>query len=125
MERPHALLNAGPTTTRLLIKRGRDQILRAVLPAATVPAGPHRHAAPALLEAVALWCQAPVHVVLCAEDLEFLLRLGLVDGLYEPIDTLHYTVEVRGRDRDRRRPRRIKGVGSFVDIRQLVLGGGR
>jgi uncharacterized lipoprotein YddW (UPF0748 family) len=61
--------------------------------------------------------------VLSAADAESWCRLGLVDELYVSVDTVHYTVELRHPSRER--PQRIRGLGSFTDLRQLVLGGVR
>jgi hypothetical protein len=85
--------------------------------------GPHPRALPTLLEAMALWYQTPVHAVLCATDEASWCRLGLLDDLCLSADTVHYTVELRHRERERRQ--RIAGLSSFDDLRQLVLGGVR
>jgi hypothetical protein len=61
--------------------------------------------------------------VLCATEEVSWYRLGLLDELYLSADTVHYTVELRQRERERRQ--RIAGLGSFDDVRQLVLGGVR
>ena len=45
------------------------------------PTTPHPRALPTLLEALALWYQAPVHAVLCATEEASWCRLGLLDDL--------------------------------------------
>jgi hypothetical protein len=121
--RPTAILKGGPALTRVLVRVDGDEVLKAVLRPGSSP--PHTQAIPKLLEAMALWHQAPLHVVLSAREADSWFRLGLVDGLFEPFDTLHYTVEMRAPARDRRRRHRIDGLGSFADLRQLELGGVR
>lgn len=121
MIRPIAILKTGPRSTRVLVRHGEDEVLKAVLPIPSTQ--PHARALPTLLEAMALWHQAPVHAVLCATEQESWFRLGLVDPFYLGADTVHYTVELRERAMDR--GQRIAGLGSFEDLRQLVLGGVR
>jgi hypothetical protein len=102
------------------VKVDDDEVLKAVL---LTPTTPHPRALPTLLEAMALWYQAPVHAVLSATDEASWCRLGLLDELCLSADTVHYTVELRQRERERRQ--RIAGLGNFDDVRQLVLGGVR
>jgi hypothetical protein len=118
--RPTALLKTSPRSTKILMRVDGDEVLKAVLPTQSTP---HPRALPTFLEAMALWHQAPVHAVLCAAEEESWCRLGLLDKLFLSVDTVHYTVELRRRDHDRRQ--RISGLGSFVDLRQLELGGVR
>ena len=75
--------------TRLLTMRGTREVLRARL----APA-PHRWAAPLLLESLALWCQQPVRVVLCAESAALSSNLQLTDDLGFEQGTLFYEVEL-------------------------------
>jgi hypothetical protein len=121
MLRPTAILKTSPESTRVLVRSGDDEVLKARLPSLS---SPHRLALPMLLEAMALWHQAPVHAVLSAPEPESWFRLGLVDGLCVGLDSIHYTIELREPGRSRRR-RRIDGLGSFVDLRQLELRGVR
>jgi hypothetical protein len=118
--RPIAVLKTNPRSTKILVKVDDDEVLKAVL---LTPTTPHPRALPTLLEAMALWYQAPVHAVLSATEEASWCRLGLLDELCLSADTVHYTVELRQRDRERRQ--RISGLGSFEDLRQLVLGGVR
>jgi hypothetical protein len=118
--RPTAFLKTSPHATKILVRLDDDEVLKAVL---LTPRTPHPRALPTLLEAMALWYQAPVHAVLCATEEASWCRLGLLDDLCLSADTVHYTVELRQRERERRQ--RIAGLGSFDDLRQLVLGGVR
>ena len=63
---PIALLTTTPLVTRILVRMDDDVVLKAAL----LPCywGPHRRALPTLLEAMALWHQAPVRVVVSARD---------------------------------------------------------
>ena len=79
--------------TRLLATRGRREVLRARL---APPSRAHRWAAPLLLESLALWCQQPVRVVLCAESEALSSDLQLTDDLGFEQDTLFYEVEMLG-----------------------------
>jgi hypothetical protein len=121
MIRPTAILKANARSLRALVRLDDDEVLKAVLP--RLSSLPHPRALPTLLEAVSLWCQAPVRAVLCATEAESWSRLGLLDELELGVDTVHYTVELR--DRARGRGQRIAGLGNFDDLRQLVLGGVR
>lgn len=118
--RPTAFLKTSLHATKVLVRLDDDEVLKAVL---LTPRAPHPRALPTLLEAMALWYQTPVHAVLCATDEASWCRLGLLDDLCLSADTVHYTVELRQRERERRQ--RIAGLGSFDDLRQLVLGGVR
>jgi hypothetical protein len=118
--RPMAFLKTGPHSTKILVRLADDEVLKAVL---LTTATPHPRALPTLLEALALWYQVPVHAVLCASEEASWCRLGLLDDLFLSADTVHYTVELRERVRERHQ--RIAGLGSFDDLRQLVLGGVR
>ena len=118
--RPTAFLKTSPHSTKVLVRLGGEEVLKAAL---LTPRTPHPRALPTLLEAMALWYQAPVHAVLCATVVAWWCRLGLLDDLCLSVDTVHYTVELRQRERERRQ--RIVGLGNFDDLRQLVLGGVR
>lgn len=120
--RPTVFLKTSAGSTKILVRSDRDEVLKAVLPPAATP--PHPRALPTLLEAMALWYQAPAHAVLCATEQAWWCRLGLLDDLYLGADTVHYTVELRQRGHERR-PQRIAGLGSFDDLRQLTLRGVR
>lgn len=116
--RPTAILKMSSRSTRVLVRLGDDDVLKAILPP---PSGtPHPRALATLLEGLALWHQAPVRVVVAAADLAAWFSHGLVDELWVSVDSVHYTVEVRYPDEDRHQ--RIAGLGSFRDLRQLELG---
>jgi hypothetical protein len=118
--RPTAFLKTSPHSTKILVRLDDDEVLKAVL---LTPRTPHPRALPTFLEAMALWYQVPVHAVLCATEEASWCRLGLLDDLCLSADTVHYTVELRQRERERRQ--RIAGLGNFDDLRQLMLGGVR
>ena len=120
MIRPTAILKTSPRSTRMLVRVHDDDVLKAALmPSPTL----HPRAVPMLLEALSLWHQAPVRVVLCAAESAAWCRLGLLDDLGCGLETVHYTVEVRGYWRDP--PQRIAGFGDFRDLRRLAAGGAR
>ena len=115
--RPTAILKTSPHSTRVLVRLGNDEVLKAILPAPPLP--PHVRALPTLLEALSLWHQAPVRAVLSAAEQESWFRLGLVEPLELGCATVHYTVELLHREPGR--GQRITGLGSFADLRQLEL----
>lgn len=114
-----AILTTSPEVTRIQIRADDDVVLKAALLPHSWP--PHRRALPTLLEAMALWHQVPVHAVISARDLASWSPLGLAEDLDGGAVTVHYTVEVR--EPGRRCGQRIRGMGAFVDVRQLDLGG--
>ena len=118
MIRPTAVLSTSQHSTRMLVQIQEHDVLKAAL---LPPPTAHPRALPTLLEALSLWHQAPLRVVLCAADAERWCQLGLLDGLWYGLDTVHYTVEVRGLWRDPRQ--RIAGFGDFRDLRRLAVGG--
>ena len=62
---PTALLTTTDGVTRILVRMDDDVVLKAAL----LPYwGPHLRAIPTLLEAMALWHQAPVRAVVSARD---------------------------------------------------------
>lgn len=103
------------------MRLGDDELLKAVLP--TPSTTPHPRALPSMFESIALWHQAPLHVVLSAAEEASWCKLGLLDEFFLAADAVHYTIELR--ERARARGQRIAGLGSFHDLRQLVLGGVR
>jgi hypothetical protein len=113
---PRLLIKPSPSRTRLLLMDGPDELLRAALP--PMPAA-HLRAVSTLLEGIALWTQRRLSVVLCADAEVASCVPDLCDGLGYGRETLHYAVEVF-EPRNRRR-----GLGSFRDLRQLVLVGVR
>ena len=86
---PTAILTTTPEVTRVLVRMDDDVVLKAAL----LPCywGPHRRSLPTLLEAMALWHQAPVHAVVSARDVASWSALGLaeeLDGGSRPRTTL-------------------------------------
>jgi len=118
---PTAILTTTPEVTRILVRMDDDVVLKAAL----LPCywGPHRRSLPTLLEAMALWHQAPVHAVVSARDVASWSALGLAEELDGGVATAHYTVEMRAPVRER--GQRIRGLGSFTDAQQLDLAGVR
>lgn len=107
--------------TRVLIQvDGQDVVIARLGPLRSA----HRHALRALLEAVALWHQQRVHVVLFVDDRSECSSTGLLDALEFGQETLHFDVEfvpVHGPDR----AKRLSGLGSFTKERQRLRAGGR
>ena len=107
-----------PGRVRLLATAGRTDILKAVLG----PAGQtHPRAAATLLEALALWHQQPLSVVLYVDEAADGSALELCDGLGFGQKTLHYEVDVVTAGLRSHRRRSLRGVGDFRDLRQLSL----
>lgn len=111
MGRPRLICKPKSTATRLLLMHDGEELVRAALPP---PSAYPRHlrAAPMLCEALALWLDQPLSIVLCAEEPDGLSGLGLCDDFGFGAKTLHYEVEVVNRRRS---------LGSFTDLRQLDL----
>lgn len=105
--------------TRLLLTAGADELLRAVLPPPSQLQ--YERAALMLLESLALWLNAKLHVVLSVDAKEAGCCLGLTDELGVGVRSLFFDVEVRDRRVRRRRGQRIRGIGDFTDLRQLRL----
>lgn len=106
-----------PQETRILMTEGPDDVLVARL--GPVTAAHHRWAAPMLLEAIALWQDRPLRVVLSAESEDYLYSLGLCDGLGLGLSSLHYVVDIVD-PREARRGRRLRGLGDFRDARRQL-----
>lgn len=107
------------TRTRVLLSHGTDELLRAILP----PPSAVRHAQAALtfLQGLSLWLDDKVHVVLSVDEREAGSCFGLTDELGLGMRSVYFDVEVRDRRVRRRRGQRIRGVGDFADLRQLLL----
>jgi hypothetical protein len=103
---------------RLLATAGRTDILKAILGPASKT---HPRAASMLLEALALWHQQPLSVVLYVDEDADGSALQLYDGLGFGQKTLHYEVGVVTAGLRNRRRRSLTGVGDFRDLRQLGL----
>ena len=105
--------------THVLMTRGRDEVLRAVL---APPSQMHCRAAPTLAEAMALWYQRRLSVVLYADVSEERFAIHLCDGLGFGVQNVHYDVSVLIPG-NRGRGRRLGGKGKFSDLRRLCLRG--
>ena len=115
MDRITVVIAPEPSQVRLLARRGRRDVMKAVLGS---PEQAHPRAAATLLEGLALWHQRALGVVLCADDPWSGSSLGLCDALGFGERKLHYEVGVAHLG-----PRRtLGGVGDFADLRQLDLG---
>lgn len=106
------------SSTRVLLTRGRDELMRAVLP----PPSEVRHEPSMirLLEGLSLCLDARLTVALCVAKSEAGFCLGLTDEFGVGARSLYYAVEVMPH---RRRGRRLHGVAGFGDVRQLRLWG--
>ena len=114
MDRITVVIAPEPTKVRLLARRGRHDLMKAVLGPAEQA---HPRAAATLLEGLALWHQQTLGVVLCADEPFAGCALGLCNALGFGEQNVHYEVGVAPRG-----PRRtIPGVGNFADLRQLEL----
>jgi hypothetical protein len=103
--------------TRLLVTRGRREVLRARL---APPSRAHRWAMPLLLESLALWCQQPLRVVLYAESEALSSGLRLVDDLGFGRCTLFYEVERLSPHPDA--GAEGEGCGGFDELRRWCRG---
>jgi len=112
MHRPVITLKPTALSTRLLLVRGQETALKAVLPP-TCDA--HPRAASTLLEALSLWYQRPVLAVLSADAQEHLSATGLCDEFGFGNTTVHYEVDVV--------ERRRRALGDFGDLRALARRG--
>lgn len=101
--------------TRILVMRGPDEIVRAVLGPASQT---HPRAAATLLEGLALWHQRALSVVLYVEETSCSSGLELYDGLGFGHRSVHYDVGVAVREH-RRRGARLGGFGDFRELRAL------
>ena len=119
MERLVVTMQPLPHETHVLAMLGKDEVMRAILGPTTRS---HPRAAPTLMEALALWHQRALSVVLCADVEACSSATRMLDDLGFGERTIHYDVEVALRAH-RRRGRRIHGLGHFADLRQLCLEG--
>jgi hypothetical protein len=108
--------------TRLLVVENRREVLKAVL---GPPSHVHPRAATTLLEALSLWYQTPLSVVLCADEQGSSSSLHLCDELGLGHKSLYFDIGVAFTERRRRRSscRALRGLGSFHDLRQLWFQG--
>ncbi len=112
-----ATITAQSASTRILIQSGGQDLLIARLGSLQ---SAHRHALRTLLEAVALWHEAQVRVVLCVDEQCDWERTGLLDALGFGRETLHLDIDVIPAQSARRRAKRIGGLGSFARERRQM-----
>jgi hypothetical protein len=119
MDQYTVTLMPSSSRTRMLLTHGPDELLRAVLPP---PPSIHRErAVPMLIEGLAQWVDAQIHVVLSVDAQDASFCLGLTDEMGCGARGLFYKVEVVEREVRRRRGARIRGIGDFADLRQLQI----
>ena len=114
-----AMVTASSTETRILVQDQTGDLLIARL-------GPlehaHRFALRSLLEAVALWEQQTIDVVLYADDCSDWSRTGLVDALDMAREAVLLKVELVP-FQGRHRAKRLSGLGSFKRERRCLRSG--
>ena len=113
-----ATVTASDAETRILIRTSIGDVLIARL-------GPlenaQRYALRSLLEAIALWEQQRVDVVLFADDRSDWQRTGLLDALDVARELALLRVQlVPAELRHRRAAKRLTGLGSFVQERDRL-----
>lgn len=115
---PIVLIAPSMAQTRLLVKHGNHEVLRAVLPS---PMFAHRRAASALLEGLSLWYQKRLSVVLCADEgADSSSALGLCDDAFDlPASNVFYEVGVAPIHPCRRR--RLGGPHDFRNLLRISL----
>lgn len=113
-ERITVTIKASGAETSLLVKQGPDELMIARLGPGSYA---HRRALPALMEALALWFQSRIYVVLCAQSEQAASSTGLVDGLGCGLGTLHFEVEV-ALPGPRRAGIRLRGLGNLRELRR-------
>ena len=94
---------------------------RTVLKARLSPLPSSRSALPALLEAIALWQGRPVHAVLVAGSEGAAFGTSLYRGYLRDSHNALYTLEYAEFPLRPRRRDDISGMGSFEDLRQMML----
>jgi hypothetical protein len=104
--------------TRLRVLQGASEQLRAVLPPLTHVRQPR--AVLALLEALALWTDSRVRVVLCASATASTYWLGLTDARGCGARSVFYEVQVVA-PREKRRSSQVHAFGDFEDMQQLSM----
>jgi len=105
--------------TRLLLTQGGDELLRARLPP---PASVYyENAVRNVLQGLSMWLNHKLHVVLSVDAEEAFYCLGLTDGLGFGERHVFFDVDVKVYQSRARRGARIRGLGDFSDMRQLLL----
>jgi hypothetical protein len=107
-----------PHATRVLAMAGPSET---ILKARLSPSPMHPRAMATLIEAVALWQGARVRAALCAAGSGEASDSSIFREAFTDFGSALYTLDwVPALDR-RRRHRDVSGVGSFADLRQLVM----
>jgi hypothetical protein len=107
-------VRATSVQTEILVKAGPDEMMIARLGA---PSFADKRALAALMEALAIWFQSRIYVVLCAASEEVASSTGLVDGLGCGLGMLHFEVDVV-LPGDRRPGVRLRGLGNLRELRR-------
>lgn len=112
-----ATVTSHSDSTRILVQVDGHDVLIARFRS---PHNAHRNALRTLLEAVALWHQQPVRVVLFADDRCDWERSGLLDALGFGHETLHYEVDIVPCHEGSIRAKRLAGLGGFAEERRRL-----
>ena len=122
MSSMRATVTASSCTPRVLVQDSLGDVLLARLGSIEHA---HRYALRMLLEAVALWEQQPVGIVLCADDSCDWYRMGLFEAVGVARETALLKVDlVPAELRPLRRATRLTGLGSFARERGLLRSSG-
>lgn len=117
-----ATVTASSCTTRLLVQDSLGDVLLARL---SPVEHAHRYALRMLLEAIALWEQQPMDVVLCADDSCDWHRAGLFEAIGVARETALLKIKVVPSElRPLRRANRLTGLGSFARERGYLRSSG-
>lgn len=119
MEPYTVVISPSPTSARVLMTRGPDELMRACLP--YPPRVWDERSMPAFLEGLALLLDSALRVVLFVDEQQAALCLGLTDEMGLGRKSLFYRVEVITRPVRRPRGQRIRGIGNFSDLRPVRL----
>ena len=117
--RLHLTVAVKAMETQLLLRQGRRERLKAVLPPACVLP---RDACSQLLQALAVSFGTPLSVALLADSHGAFQELGLCNRYGVGDHTLHYRVEVV--EPGDRPALRLSGVGNFERLRTVTRGVG-
>lgn len=118
MSSMRATVTASSCTTRVLVQDSLGDVLLARLGSIEHA---HRYALRMLLEAIALWEQQPLGVVLCADDSCDWHRAGLFEAIGVARETALLKVEIVPSElRPIRRATRLTGLGSFARERGFL-----
>ena len=105
--------------TRLLLTEGPDELLRAKLPPPSCVY--YEDAVRSFLQGLSMWLDHRLLVVLSVDARDASCCLGLTDNLGFGERHVFFDVEVKMHESKRRRGARIRGMGDFSDMRQLLF----